>query len=166
MEQFLEFLRGIDIIDIILGIGAAYLISTAVKVTLSRRKVLKKFKQEKAELEANKCKGAHNWIQMEIMGEKTHVCRDCYWSPKHEEFVRKMFVDAEIEHQKFLEELDKYKQKRIEELAAKYFMEPDDLKIVAEEILSIKKDFTTQHLDKKLKELLGKSLEEVKIEEV
>jgi hypothetical protein len=77
-----------------------------------------------------------------------------------------MFVDAEVEHQEFVKELEKYKQQRIEELAAKYFMEPDDLKIVAEEILSIKKDFTTQHLDKKIRELLGQSLEEVKIEEV
>ena len=166
MEQVLEFLRGIEIIDLIIGVGVVLLVWPAIKVTFRRRKLLKKFKQEKAELEANKCTGAHNWIEMEIMGEKTHVCRDCYWSPKHEEFVRKMFVDAEIENQKFVKELEKYKQKRIEELAAKYFMEPDDLKIVAEEILSIKKDFITQHLDKKLKELLGKSLEEIKIEEV
>ena len=44
-------------------------------------------------------------------------------------------------------------------------MEPDDLKIVAEEIMKIKRDFTTQHLEKKIKEMLGDSLTEVKIEE-
>jgi hypothetical protein len=166
MEQVLEFLRGIEIIDLIIGVGVVLLVWPAIKVTLRRRKLLKKFKQEKAELEANKCKGAHNWMEMELMGEKTHVCRDCYWSPKHNEFVRKIFVDAEIEHQKFVKELEKYKKQRIEELAAKYFMEPEDLKIVAEEILKINKDFTTQHLDKKIREMLGQSLEEVKIEEV
>jgi len=154
MEQFLEFLKSITIIDLLIIFGASYLISTFGNGWIIRRNLIKKFNQEKSELEANKCKGAHNWIDMEIMGENTHVCRDCYWSPKHEEFVRKMFVNAEIQRQEFLKELEKYKEQRIEELAAKYFMEVDDLKIVAEEILKIKKDFTTQHLDKKIKELL------------
>lgn len=163
--MMIEFIKSITILDLILGIGVAYLVITIGKGYLLKRKLIKKFKQEKAELEANKCKGAHNWIQMEIMGEKTHVCRDCYWSPKHEEFVRKMFVDAEIEHMEFQKGLEIYKNQRIEELAAKYFMEPDDLKIVAEEIMKIKRDFTTQHLEKKIKEMLGDSLTEVKIEE-
>jgi hypothetical protein len=163
--MMIEFIKSITILDLALIFGVSYLLSTFGKGWLTRRKLLKKFKQEKVELEANKCKGAHNWIEMEIMGEKTHVCRDCYWSPKHEEFVRKMFVDAEIEHMEFMKGLEKYKEQRIEELAAKFVMEAEDLKIVAEEILNIKKDFTTQHLEKKLKEMLGESLTEVKIEE-
>jgi hypothetical protein len=135
------------------------------KIIYDNYKKTKKIKEQFKELESNKCKGPHSWIDIEVMKEKTHVCSKCYWSPKHNTFVKKMFVDAEIQYKKFEEELEKYKQQRIEQLAAKYFMEPDDLKIVAEEILKIKKDFTTQYLDKKIKELRGQSLKEVKIEE-
>lgn len=163
--MMIDFLKNIELLNVILGAGVGYLMFNLTRSYLRTRKVVKEFKKEKAELEANKCTGAHNWIEMDIMGEKTHVCRDCYWSPKHEEFVRKIFVDAELERMEFESELEKYKTQRIEELAAKYLMEPDDLKIVAEEILKIKKDFTAQHLDKKLRELLGDSFKEVRIKE-
>lgn len=158
MEQILEFIRKINFIDLILGLGVSYLVITLGKIYLRKRKTVREFKEEKAKLESNKCEGAHNWIEMKIMGQKTHVCRDCYWSPKYDAFVMKFFVDAEVERMEFEEGLKRYKQQRIEELAAKYFIETDDLKIVAEEILKIKRDFTTQHLDKKIKELLGEKI--------
>lgn len=151
----IDLLKSIQIFDLILGMGTAYLVIRLVRAWIKAGKYAKQLKKERKELEDNKCKGAHNWIQMQIGLEKTHVCQDCCWSPKHESFIKKFYVNAEIESIKFEENLEKYKQKKIEELAAKYFMEADDLKIVAEEILKIKKDFTVEYLDKKIKELNG-----------
>ena len=153
MQQF-------KIIDILLILISSYFIVYLIKVWIDNYNNLKKIKKELAKLEANKCKGFHNWIEIEIMGEKSNVCRDCCWSPKYDTFVKKFFVDSEIQRIDFNEGLERYKKNKIEELAAKYFMEVDDLHIVAEEILKIKKDFTIQHLEKKLEDMKQHKKEE------
>lgn len=158
MDDILNLINNIKVLELILGIGTAYIGVTVTKKWLKTIKKINQIKKERQELEEKKCKGAHNWFEMEIMGEKTHVCRDCYWTPKHETFVKKFYVKAEIERVEFEKNLQKYKTQKIEELAAKFFMETYDLKIVAEEILSIKKDFIAEHLDKKIKEMLGDNL--------
>lgn len=151
MDDILNLTNNIKVLELILGMGTAYFVINVTRKWLKTIKKINQIKKERQELEEKKCKDTHNWFEMEIMGEKTHVCRDCYWTPKHETFVKKFYVKAEIERMEFEKNLQKYKTQKIEELAAKYFMEPDDLKIVAEEILSIKKDFSIKYLEEYLK---------------
>lgn len=158
MQEVTEFLKNFNYIDLALILGTIYVGYLTLNNFLSFRRRYKSHKKRIEELEAQKCEGAHEWMDMYLMGKTTHVCKKCNYAPAFEGYVKKEFVQAELERVKFDEEMEKFKTQRIEELAAKFFMEVEDLKLVAEEIISIKKDFTIQYLDKKMKEIL----EEVK----
>jgi hypothetical protein len=152
LEEIQEYILNLKIIDLILIFGASYLIGRFSKSFMLAKEISNNFKKTIEELEENKCKGPHNWIDMYVQSEKTHVCKDCYWCPKHEKFIRKHFVDAEVHRITFQEGLDKYREEVLLEMVEYYGIDLDTLQKIEEELLSIKKDYTVEFIDKKLKE--------------
>lgn len=120
-------------------------------------KTRKKLIKQLAELEEKKCKGPHSWIDMAIMGEQTHVCQDCNFSPKHDTFVKEYFVKAELEAIKFKKEMKEYRQKRMDEISEKHDLGHEKLKEISDEVINIEKNFTIKYLSKKIKEMTDKS---------
>lgn len=161
MDKLLDILSSITIADLLIIFGASYLIATLSRGFLSKFGSFKRIKKEIKELEENKCKGAHNWIEMNILGNKTHVCRDCYWSSKHEGFVKKVFVDAELKHMEFEEKLKKYQEEVLQSVCEEYEIEKDDMDKIYKKIISIRKDFTIKHLEESLKDILGEDSDRV-----
>lgn len=114
-------------------------------------KIIKQIK----ELEDQKCKGPHSWMDMEILGEVTHVCKDCCFIPKHDTFVKRHFVDAQIKQNEYLKEAEEYRKKRMGEICEKYDIQESLAQSISDEVVSIKKDFALMKLDEALAELKG-----------
>jgi hypothetical protein len=139
----------------LLSVFMAYFSKSSRSFRKMRKNQIKEFK----ELEKNKCAGPHSWIKMKIGGENTHVCKDCYWCPSVEGFIKPHFVRAELKQAEFNSELDKYFKQKIEEISSENNMETDKLLKINEEISKIKKDFTTKWLEKCLSESLEKGID-------
>lgn len=119
------------------------------------KKIKNKHIEQMKNLEEQKCKGPHNWIDMTIDMEKTHVCQDCSFIPKHDTFVKRHFVDAQIKQNEYLKEAEEYRQKRMSEICEKYDIQESLAQSISDEVISIKKDFAIMKLDQALKEMLG-----------
>lgn len=161
MENFINFLTSMTLEDLLIAFGVSFLVVTVVNGVLRGVGSVKKIKKEIKELEKNKCKGTHNWFDMDVMGNKTVVCRDCYWSPKHEGYVKKVFVDAELKRIEFEEKLEKYQEEVLQSVCEEYKIEKDDMDRIYKKIISIRKDFTIKHLEESLKDILGEDSDRV-----
>jgi hypothetical protein len=117
-----------------------------IKFRNSYLKAIKKYEKEK-------CEGPHSWISMEVNKEFTNVCRDCCYSPKHDGYANRIFVDAEIERQNFRKNLEIYTEQTLAEIAKNFELTENQVSNIYNKIISIKQDFAIEHLDKKLKEL-------------
>lgn len=155
MENFINFLTSMTLEDLLITFGVSFLVVTVVNGVLRGVGSVKKIKKEMKELEKNKCKGAHNWFDMDVMGSKTVVCRDCYWSPKHEGFVKKIFVDAELKRIEFEKKLKAYEEKTLQSICQEYNIDENDMNKIYEKLLNIRKDFTIKQLEESLKDILG-----------
>lgn len=120
---------------------------------LKAREKYKKQKDHYKKLETNKCKGPHSWISMTVEGEKTHVCRQCCWSPKHENFVKDFFVKDAIYSEQFDAEYKKFFDEKIQEISTQYGISVETITQIEEKIYKIKQEFSVQYLKKMLDEL-------------
>lgn len=109
-------------------------------------------------LESNKCQGPHSWINMNVDGSKTHVCRECFFSPKHDTFVKENFVKEAVYMEQFDLEYKEYFNKKIQEIAIFYNISTDKLVEIGEKIIEIKKDFASEYVKKMIEEM-NQSLE-------
>lgn len=117
---------------------------------------LKQMRRSRArlkQLEENKCKGPHSWIEMHILSKDVHVCKECCYCPSLENYVKKSFVNAKLEEIKFDEELEKYKEEKIDQISTEHSLSYNETKELYKKLISIKKNFTVEYLDKKLEEL-------------
>lgn len=111
------------------------------------------------DLEKNKCKGPHSWVNMEIEpGSKTHVCRTCYFSPKHDTFVKDVFVKDAVHAEQFEKDYKKYFDEKIQEISNTYNISVEEITQINEKVNKIKKDFSLEYLKKMIQDL-DKSLE-------
>ena len=130
---------------------AFFTIRDFIRFKKKRNQQVKQWKS----LEDQKCKGPHSWMDMEIFGETTHVCKDCCFIPKHDTFVKRHFVDAQIKQNEYLKEAEEYRQKRMTEICEKYDIQEALAQSISDEVISIKKDFVIMKLDQALKEMMG-----------
>ncbi len=142
---------GILIFTFLIAVNLAGLVYFSVVIYKNiklRRQQAKKI----SELESNKCKGPHSWISMTVDGPKTHVCKKCYFSPKHDGFVKESFVQEAIHAEQFDIQYKEYFDKKIQEIAFFYNMPIDKLAEIGEKILQIKKDFAFEYIKKMMEE--------------
>lgn len=156
MNEIVTFFEQTGIWGVLVFSLLFLMIFFTVRDYLRFRRITKRHKDHMANLEAKKCKGPHSWIDMEIMGEKTHVCKECCFTPKHDTFVKEHFVKAELEHIKYKKELEEYKSKRMAEICEKYNIEESRAQAISDEVVSIKKDFAIMKLDEALEKIGGK----------
>lgn len=104
-------------------------------------------------LEENKCKGPHSWISMEVDGSQTHVCRDCYFSPKHDMFVKEYFVKEAVYSEQFDLDYKKYFDEKVQEIAQAYGISGDKIIEINDKVTHIKQEFSLQYLKKMLQEV-------------
>lgn len=119
-----------------------------------KRQQIKKFK----ELEAKKCKGPHIWLTMSVEGSQTHVCRECYFAPKHDTFVKEYYVKEAIYTQQFEADYKKYLDEKVQEMVLFYGISGEKIIEINEKVVQIKQEFSLQYLKKMLQEL-GQDLE-------
>jgi hypothetical protein len=111
------------------------------------------------DLEKNKCKGPHAWINMSIEpGSKTHVCRTCYFSPKHDTFVKDFFVKEAVYAEQFEKDYKKYFDEKVQEISNSYNISVEEITEINEKVNKIKQDFSLEYLKKMIQDL-DKSLE-------
>jgi hypothetical protein len=152
-----EKLLGISLVVflILINLSAFIYFSMAVykniSFTIQQNKRFKK-------LQSNKCKGPHSWVNMSVDGTKTHVCRECFFSPKHDTFVKENFVKEAIHMEQFDLEYKEYFNKKIQEIAIFYNMPTDKLVEIGEKIIEIKKEFASEYIKKMIEEM-NQSLE-------
>lgn len=114
-----------------------------------RKEQINRFKK----LEANKCKGPHTWISMEVDSSQTHVCRDCYFSPKHDTFVKEYYVKEAIYSEQFDLDYKKYFNEKVQEMVQVYGIPSDKIIEINEKVTQIKQEFSLQYLKKMLQEI-------------
>jgi len=153
MDRILTILERLSFIDICWIVSVPILSAISIKNIAVFFRERKNYFKKLAELEANKCKGPHSWIDMTIIGSKTHVCKECYYCPEHEFYIKEHFVRAEVEGEKFYKALSEYKEKRMTEIGKSYGIDIEELQNMTDEVIAINKEFTLEYLDKKLKEM-------------
>jgi hypothetical protein len=116
---------------------------------------IKKFKL----LAAKKCKGPHIWLTISVEGSQTHVCRECYFAPKHDTFVKEYYVKEAIYTQQFEADYKKYLDKKVQEMALFYGIDGEEIIEINEKIVQIKQEFSLQYLKKMIQEM-SQDLEE------
>lgn len=129
------------------SILSVYTIKQLIKKYSETRKAVKEF----IRMEENKCKGPHKWFEMDIEGQKTHVCRECCWCPHHDSFIKEFYVKIavfEADHEAHLEN-------GLKELSSEYQMDVEKLKEINSKITEISSNFSKAYLEKRL-ELLNK----------
>ena len=114
-----------------------------------KRQQIKKLK----ELEANKCKGPHTWLTMTVKSSQTHVCRECYFSPTHDTFVKEYYVKEAIYTQQFEADYKKYLDEKVQEMALFYGIDGEEIIEINEKIVQIKQEFSLQYLKKMIQEM-------------
>lgn len=137
------FLIGINLIAFVYF---ALIIYNNIK---TKRQQIKRIKN----LELNKCKGPHSWISMNIEGSQAHVCRDCYFSPKYDSFVKEIFVKEAVYKEQFDSDYKKYFDQKVQEIAAIHNLPLDQVADIGEKIIKIKQDFSLQYIKKIIDEL-------------
>jgi hypothetical protein len=161
MEIVQQFLKEAETMDfILLGIAFMFIIRAIVssyRIFTGRRKIRQELRETLKKLKENKCKGPHNWVNAPVQSGETHVCKDCYYTPKYDSFVDKTMFETEMKMRKMDEELKVFKEQRLEEIAEKFGIpEPAIMTEMAEEIIGIKKEFTLKQMDELIAELLKK----------
>lgn len=139
--------------DIVFVLAVPFFFAFVVRGLWQQIKYIKKIKQNRDDLEAQKCVGPHTWIKMPIMGQEVHVCKECCWSSSFQTYVKKEFVNAYLKEQEFKNALEEYSKKRKTEIAEKFRLFDFELEQLENEIYSIKKDFTIQWLEKSIEEM-------------
>lgn len=116
-------------------------------------KRIKKMKEQFKELDKNKCKGPHSWVEMDILGKKTFVCKECYWCTEVEGYVKKNYVEAHLKNLEFEDKLKEYVEKEKNKILQQYNLKKEDLESILNKINNAKKDFTIKWLDDSLEKL-------------
>lgn len=104
-------------------------------------------------LESNKCQGPHSWINMTVEGSKTHVCRDCYFSPRHDSFVKEFFVKEAIYTEQFDLDYKKYIDEKIQEMAQNYEISKENIIEINDKLNQLRQEFSLQYLKKMIQGL-------------
>jgi len=146
--------------DIVFVLAVPFFFVFVVRGLWQQIKYVKKIKQNRDNLEAQKCIGPHTWVKMPIMGQEVHVCKECCWSSSFQTYVKKEFVNAHLKEQEFKNALEEYSKKRKVEIAEKFRLFDFELEQLENEIYSIKKDFVVEWLEKSLEEVLKEEKEE------
>lgn len=128
-----------------LSIIAVFLAKSSIQ---KFNKLLKDHKDYK-EMEKNKCNGPHSWIQMDVMSKKTHVCKDCCWSPSHETFVRSIYVRMAI----FEQEYEKYLEEELKNMSQEHGISVEKIKEINAKLSKISADFSKSYIEKNVKSL-------------
>ena len=110
---------------------------------------IKKFK----ELTAKKCRGPHIWLTIPIEGSQTHVCRECYFAPKHDTFVKEYYVKEAIYTQQFEADYKKHLDEKVQEMALFYGIDGEEIIEINEKIVQIKQEFSLQYIKKIIQEM-------------
>jgi len=147
MELLTEIWDKLSILEIACIFGTPVWLSLCIYELFKLRVVRKNTAKRLEELETQKCDGPHKWIFMPVDGETVNVCQRCYWSPVHEGYIKKFFVDAEIRQKQFKDELEKHVEEKLKELNIS--------KELYEKVINIKKDFALDYMEKTLKEMCG-----------
>lgn len=149
---FFSLVFGTVLLGTVLVVGFLRKVHRNFKTRLKNAKKLER-------LEANKCKGPHSWINMTVEDSKTHVCRDCYFSPKHDTFVKEFYVKEAIHTEQFESEYKKFFEEKIQEIVATYGISSEKIIEINKKVVQIKQDFSLQYLKKMIENLdqeLGK----------
>jgi hypothetical protein len=149
-EIIVQTIKSFTFIDVLVLIGGPLYFIITVKQFLKYRKERKEHDIKYKKLESSKCEGPHTWLSMDILGKETHVCKECYYCPDHECFVKGEFVRADIERKKFKLELEQYKENRIREIGAEIGLDESKTKDIYTKFVSIQKEFTLDYLEKAL----------------
>jgi len=104
-------------------------------------------------LESNKCQGPHSWVSVSVEGSKTHVCRHCYFSPKHDAFVKEFFVKEAIYTEQFDLDYKKYLDEKVQEMVQKYGISKENIIEINDKINELKQEFSLKYLKKMVQEL-------------
>jgi len=160
IDQILTHLQNLTLLDFFLLIAVPAFLAMNTRSFLTYRKLKKEHTERYKELEENKCDGPHTWISMSILGKESHVCKDCCFCPDKEAFVKKEFVNAEVQRSKFDKELALFKEKRIKEIGKEVGLDEDKAKSIYMKFVSIQKDFTLDYIEEMMK------MDEEKSEEV
>ena len=131
--------------NIMMLLGIALFSLLMFSFIIHNYKLAKKQKSRFKKLSEQKCKGPHKWVYINVGSERPNVCSSCCWSPKHNGFILRHHVDAEIAQNKFLEDLKEYADKKLKELGVS--------EELYDKVINIKKDFTIQHLEKQIKKM-------------
>lgn len=153
MQEFLNTFLQMKWYDVLLLIFLPFILITSLRGLVRGYKKFKSLKKEIKELEENKCKGPHDWIDMNIMGKKTHVCKTCCFVPDFNAFAKRMYVNGELKARQFQSELEEYRKVKIKEMSENFSLEPDVIEDIANSVFSIKKDFTTKFLAKEIEKM-------------
>ena len=160
MEQITEFMSKATAMDFILITIVCAVIVRVIKniytIVTIKRKFKKKIRDKLKKLNENKCKGPHSWVNVPVSGEETHVCKDCYYTPKYDSFVDEQLFKAELDRRQFDKDLEEYKKERFRDVAEKFGLELIVIEGIYDEIIEIKKDFSIQYMDNFIKDLLKK----------
>jgi len=160
MEQIKTFISDASMTDLtLLIIGLMFVVKATVglySIISDARKMKKELKARLKKLNENKCSGPHSWVDVPVNGENTHVCKDCYYTPKHDSFVDKAMFEAELSRINFDKNFEKYKTERFEEIAEKFALEQIVIEGIYDEVVGIKKEFSLKEMDKFIAELLKK----------
>jgi hypothetical protein len=94
---------------------------------------------------------------MSVEGSKTHVCRDCYFSPKHDTFVKEFFVKEAVYTEQFDLDYKKYLDEKAEEMAQKYGISKENIIEINNKINELKQEFSLNYFKKIIQELVEDS---------
>lgn len=139
--------------DIVFVLAVPFFFAFVVRGLWQQIKYIKKIKQNRDGLEAQKCVGPHTWIKMPIMGQEVHVCKECCWSSSFQTYVKKEFVNAHLKEQEFKKELEEFITDERKKIAEEFNLHYDELQKIIVKVTKIEKDFTIQWLEKSIKEM-------------
>lgn len=132
--------NGVYIMLVIIAIWATSVVTKSYRLGSAYAKA---YQNEMDLMNQNKCEdNEHDWIYMELKGERGRVCKTCCWSQSHETFVKKFFVEAELSQIRFNEGFDKYKAKRLSEISEEFNVSMTDIIAISEKVITIKKNYT------------------------
>lgn len=127
---------------------------------LSNRNNVKKFKEDG---------GVHKWVTIAVKlpngkVENTHVCEHTGYCPAFEGFVSLGHIRDTINARKNEEEYQEFKRKEIERITSQYSISCIEVtRNLVEEVLSFKKNFHIQKMDKFTSEIKKEFGDKVKI---
>jgi len=119
-----------------------------------RLKNNKLYKQKMVEVEEMKKRGEyHDWVKLPVGATEAHVCSKTGYCPTIDGFFPQEYLDYHLKRKTMNDEFDNFREAEMTKLVSKYSLGREVLEEIAEDIYSIKKNFTLSQLENLTKEL-------------